>query len=233
MARSKLARRSETFEILDEMLRSMSKDERDWFTRFVRRVVRRHVPRVHVPRIPSMPRVHMDWNTGARLLRRVGDIGLDSLLGVTSGEIAAIVHNPSRTGASHAIIYALATALRNACEAVPGLGQFLSALRGVEDVRKQIVMFPGMSGTRNPAADHMKAAFRRLTGTTIHAFLQCHSWRTFNDRILRHIPYANMRIRSLGMTVRQAIYHYRLWIISRFLYFYGLRNGNSALWSWS
>jgi hypothetical protein len=231
MARSKLARRSETFEILDEMLRSMSKDERDWFTRFVRRVVRRHVPRVHVPRIPSMPSVHMNWDTGARLLRRVGDIGLEEGLGMNSHEVEAIVRNPSRTGASRALIIAFATALRYACERVPQLGQFLSALRRAESVRRQIHRFPGMSGTRNPAADSMKAAFRRVTGTTIHAYLQHFAATILNVHVLRYIP--NRRINSLGMSVRDAVHHYRLWIISRFLYFYGLRNGNSAVWSWS
>jgi hypothetical protein len=234
------------------MRQSMSKDERDFlrlamkgnldegdlFWRNVRRAVNRaynrHVRPTVAPIQNSIPSAASystaQYNHYARLLAAFPDTALDVAgLGVTTSQIQSIVTNPSRDNANRLIITIYALQLRMILESAPVLGTFLRVLRMAETIRR--------TGTRmgrnlsNPLADAFKAAFRRCFGSSIHVFLQCHANRIFSQRVLNAIPRGNERFTVLaGDTLRETVYRLRLWIVSRLLYFYGLRDGNDCMW---
>merc|ERR1712193_322226 len=241
MTRSKLARRSETFEILDEIMRAMSKDGSDWwarrlFSRFVRRNVRtaarhgnHHLTRTANRLHNAVAMTSAQIRQASQRLHAMFDVGMHlSNLGLSPAEAMAIIRNPSRTNADRAIITTSADRLANQLEADPTVGPVLQNLRTAENERR------ALNQATNPEAERIKSDFRGQTGTSAHAYMQCRSSRIFNTTVLNAIPHGNAQPRALGgETLRHAVYRCRLWIISRVLYFYGLRNTTSSHWSWS
>merc|ERR1712241_1074106 len=188
----------------------MSKDERDWFGA-LRRAMQHHVVQSSL--------TSAQIRSTARSLHLLCDAGLYlTIIPLNTTERMAIYRNQSRTNAIRYIITTAAEKVANHLERYfPRLGGILRNLRTAENQRR------AWNQATNPDAERIKAAFRAQTGTSLHAYMQCRSSRIFNAHVMNRFtnePYPSLG----GASLRDEIYRLRLWIISRVLYFYGLRN---------
>jgi len=233
MARSKLARRSETFEILDEMMRLISKDERDWgfrhFTRHIQRTIQSAI------RSAVSRGTNARGNDCATRLKQAIDVGVEGQLDVSRSEIVRVTQDQRlrAIGAIRGIIYFMARALQRHFESIPVLGDLLRSMRSTETSR---------GSSPNQLANATKSFFRQRYGTSIETYMKRRSVydRIFNARVLRALPEFNVVIPKLsfqryrpGVTLGRALTRgNRELIISRFLYLYGLRDTTSSTWTW-
>jgi len=231
-------------EILDEFMRSLSKDERDWLLRRVTRHVTRAVRRVtrHVHRHVVRP-VHRHVRHAARHVathahRAVRSVG--RFLGSTA-DIWRVVRALRSLGSR-----ALDIAGLNFHHDIRDIREVIRSrsVRTIESIIVRIIVrnmcgrvlernptvgpaFVAMRTNRN-LARRVNGIFRQLTRISIEDQFQRAGRTILSQRLLNRISLFRQRIPIVRRTVAQQIAHMRSQIITAVLRRYGLCNGGSS-----
>merc|ERR1719245_95862 len=220
-------------EALDEFLNAMSKDERDFFRRVVRKVRRVRVRRVirkvgrSVRRVARHIKKGINWIGDklkileiAKALKKLISKGLNFAgfnFRQDARELAGILRERNQKKLEDKLVKFVAKNLgKKVLEKIPKVGQLLMLLNRKKSwarkVNKVFKTICGALGHNKSIEDHFQRMGKKI----------------ISKKTLRFIPYHDRYIRVLGRTLAGQIEHLRSRIITAVLSRYGLCDGGSS-----